>query len=384
MHLISPISKCKAILLVMVMGSLGANAQTQPQFLQTLSFPGSTLAVADFNGDGKLDTIGGTAVLFGNGDGTFTTGPSLTLPSTSIATADFNGDGKADLLTGGANSSTTYQVLLGNGDGTFQPAITTNPGTSFLSVAVADVNGDGKPDILGLSQAGTLFVLLGNGDGTFKPASTFAATSSSQMQIATSDFNGDGKLDVVLLGNTVSVMLGNGDGTFEPPVGGSSTGVSSLQSYSIGDINGDGKLDLVVADGPFILEFQTFTLLGNGDGTFQAPVLAEPSSGQVALVDLNGDGKLDLIIAGDVANQVFLGNGDGTFGSERDYAPSLNPLSFSGSIAIADFNNDHKPDIATTNGSLLLGNGDETFQAATELPFGTPVLLSRYRCHRRL
>ncbi len=73
-----------------------------------------------------------------------------------------------------------------------------------------------------------------------------------------------------------------------------------------------------------------------------------------------------------MANQVFLGNGDGTFGSERDYAPSLNPLSFSGSIAIADFNNDHKPDIATTNGSLLLGNGDGTFQAATELPFGTP------------
>ena len=273
-------------------------------------------------------------------------------------------------LLGVNNPRRVLNVLLGNGDGTFQTAIATNPGTAFLSVVVADVNGDGKPDILGLSQTGTLFVLLGNGDGTFKPASMFAAGRPEQ--IATGDFNGDGKPDVVILGNVVSVMLGNDDGTFNPPIGGSSTGVSQLQSFSIGDINGDGKLDLVVADGPSILEFRTFTLLGNGDGTFQAPVLAEPSSGEVALADLNGDGKLDLVIAGALVNQVFLGNGDGTFESERDFAPSLNPPGFSGSIAVADFNNDHKPDIATADGSLLLGNGDGSFQGAPELPFGTP------------
>jgi FG-GAP-like repeat len=376
MRRIGCISKWKVLCLLLLVWSVAAAAQTQPQFLQTLPFPGSASVVADFNGDGILDTasFGSGDVLFGNGDGTFRSGPSVSFPGPLIATADFNGDGKADLLTGGPQSSTTYAVLLGNGDGTFQPAITTNPGTTFLSVVVADVNGDGKPDILGLSQAGTLFVLLGNGDGTFKPASMFAAVSGGA-QIGTGDFNGDGKLDVVIFINGglspgVVSMLGNGDGTFKPPVGGSSTGVFQLQSFSIGDINGDGKLDLVVADSGFVTTFKTFTLLGNGDGTFQAPVLAEPSSGQIALADFNNDGKLDLVISNNLVNQIFLGNGDGTFGSERDYANNLNSLTVSGSIVVADFNNDHKLDIATTNGSLLLGNGNGTFQSAPAVSVG--------------
>jgi hypothetical protein len=120
----------------------------QPTFLQTLSFPGvpsqspiSTVTVS---------WIRLAVLLFGNGNSTFTTGPSLTLPGPLIAIADFNGDGKADLLTGGPQSSTAYAVLLGNGDGTFQAEITTNV---VPAVVVADVNGDGKPDISVLSQA---------------------------------------------------------------------------------------------------------------------------------------------------------------------------------------------------------------------------------------
>ena len=375
MHRMGCSSKRNAVCLILLVWSFAANAQTQPQFQQTLPFPGSALAIADFNGDGKLDTVGNNAVLFGNGNGTFTTGPSLTPPGPLIATADFNGDGKADLLTGGPQSSTVLNVLLGNGDGTFQTAITTNPGTAFLSVVVADVNGDSKPDILGLSQAGTLFVLLGNGDGSFKPASMFAAVSGGA-QIGTGDFNGDGKLDLVIFSNgglspgVVFVMLGNGDGTFKPPVGSGASGVFQLQSFSIGDINGDGNLDLVVADSPSVTTFKTLTLLGNGDGTFQAPVLAEPSTGQIALADFNGDGKLDLVISNNLVNQIFLGIGDGAFGSERDYAPNLDSLAVSGSIVVADFNNDHRLDIATTNGSLLLGNGDGTFQSAPAVSVG--------------
>ena len=263
-------------------------------------------------------------------------------------------------------------MLLGNGDGTFQAAIPTNPGTTFNSVVVADVNGDGKPDILGLTETGTLFVLLGNGDGTFKQAQMFATVAGVQMMAG--DFNGDGKLDVVILSSgftapgVVAVMLGNGDGTFQLPI--NSTGVVEPVSFSLGDINGDGKLDLVVADQS---TSQTFTLLGNGDGTFQAPVLAESALGVVALADLNGDGKLDLTIAGVFANQIFLGNGDGTFGSERDYADYAleNSNSFGSPIVVADFNNN--PDIATTNASLLLGNGDGTFQAAPALVLGSAL-----------
>jgi hypothetical protein len=75
--------------------------------------------------------------------------------ATSVAVADLNGDGKLDLVVTNecANSkscvSGSVSVLLGNGDGTFRTAVSYSSGGSTpTSVVVADVNGDGKPDLL--------------------------------------------------------------------------------------------------------------------------------------------------------------------------------------------------------------------------------------------
>src|SRR2546428_148133 len=76
--------------------------------------------------------------------------PSLTLPGTnaiSLAVADFNGDGKLDLAVGSLSAGNTSQVsiLLGNGDGTFQPSLnSTVPNADIDAIAAADFNGDGK------------------------------------------------------------------------------------------------------------------------------------------------------------------------------------------------------------------------------------------------
>ena len=188
------------------------------------------VAVGDFNGDGKPDlavandTASGTVtVLLGDGTGNFT--PAFGSPFAvggrpqSVAVGDFNGDGKPDLAV--ANFVTgTVTVLLGNGFGGFAPA----PGSPINvgepnSVVVGDFNGDGKPDLAVSSLSGFVAVLLGNGMGGFAPAvSSPLAAGGSPKVVVTADFNGDGKLDIAVTNNddgTVNVWLGDGSGSFQ-------------------------------------------------------------------------------------------------------------------------------------------------------------------------
>jgi Bacterial Ig-like domain (group 3)/FG-GAP-like repeat len=336
---------------------------------------------------------------------------------TSVAAADVNGDGKLDLVV--ANGATcctpngSVSVLVGNGDGTFKVAQTYNSGgVGASSVAVADVNGDGKPDLLVANECAlaapcgsptVVGVLLNNGDGTFMSPEIYSSGTScgcgpgAPNSILADDVNGDGKLDM-LVGNIcgdnvcstggVSVLLGNGDGTFQVARTYLSGGFGS---YSIGvaDVNKDGEPDLVVAnycvnDGNFCgqTESSVGVLLGNGDGTFQA-AQTYPSGGigavSISAADVNRDGKSDLLVANRNAASasgvvsVLLGNGDGTFQTAKTY-PSGGYDAFS--VVVADLNGDMNLDLLVTNrcvvakpctiGSVgvLLGNGDGTFQAA--------------------
>ncbi len=200
----------------------------------------SSIATGDMNGDGKLDLVAtvddyfnGTTyvhVLWGRGDGTFS--PAYTNvygppEAYSLALADFDGDNKLDLVLGG--SFTTW-VLLGYGNGYFQEP--RDLGLVAESLTVADFNGDGKPDLA--STWGSVNVLLGNGDGSFQAARSFTAAGGS---VTAADVNGDRALDLVLGGG--SVLLGTGDGNFGPPI---TTAV--VGSYLvIADFNGDGRPD---------------------------------------------------------------------------------------------------------------------------------------------
>ena len=120
-----------------------------------------------------------SSVHVATGDGTFQAKQSLgtgRMPA-SVAVADFNGDGKSDLVTADYYDN-TVSVLLGNGNGTFQPGQTFGTGSEPYSVVVADFNGDGKSDMVTVSNGdNTASVLLGNGDGTFQAKRDFAPAS---------------------------------------------------------------------------------------------------------------------------------------------------------------------------------------------------------------
>src|SRR5881397_2620325 len=170
----------------------------------------------------------------------------------SVAVGDFNGDGRLDLAVTNASSYDvpgTVSVLLGNGDGTFQSALSFAVGSNPLSVAVGDVNGDGRLDLAVANYySNDVSVLLGNGDGTFQPARTFRV-GTYPSSVVVGDFNGDGRPDLAVANgnsNDVSVLLGNGDGTFQPAL--SFAAGTAPVSVAVGDINGDGRPDLAVAN----------------------------------------------------------------------------------------------------------------------------------------
>jgi hypothetical protein len=178
----------------------------------------AAIVSADFNGDGKPDLAilnyypsNQLILLLGNGDGTFTQGSGIPQAGTgsnlnSLAVGDFNGDGKIDLaLTNSGND--TVSILMGNGDGTFTQALAASATGKFPEdVQVADFNGDGKLDLAVINLEGnpSETVLLGNGDGTFTIPAIGTGVPAYDA-VAVGDFNGDGVPD--LLGTDGSSTL---------------------------------------------------------------------------------------------------------------------------------------------------------------------------------
>jgi hypothetical protein len=201
------------------------------------------------------------------------------------------------------------------------------------------------------------------------------------------DLNADGKPDLAGAGaNAVSVMLGNGDGTFRAktdfPVG------TQTQAVAAGDFNSDGKVDLVVTlNSP---QFSLALLTGTGTGTFNAPTFFPNTSGfdspAIAATDLNSDSRLDLVVMHSIACftapcraahsiTILLGNGNSTFQTPNEIDVGTGPMA----MAVTDLNRDGIKDVAIGGGntelSILVGVGNGTFvrqPVVTLIPGGDP------------
>ena len=368
------------------------------------------VVLADFNGDGVLDIFkpleGETwdgQVILGRSDGTFQTNAAYGWNDNgygyNLVTADFNGDGFPDLAYSGARSANLsqagFEVMLGSSHGvlgapTFVSVI--NCGWPTNWIATGDVNGDGKADIVATINyncgSSEVAVLTGLGTGKFSSPKYYSTGSTANPgDVFLEDVNGDGKPDIVISNSdgTISILLNKGKGTFGTAIVITSLAALSphLNALAFADFNGDGKLDIAAASYyPGSYSNNAYVLLGNGDGTFQAPIttVAAPEytyTNTLAAGDFNKDGKPDLLVTlegscsgwhGSAQYVVLLGKGDGTFtpGSLNCTAGDYPQYPL-----IADFNGDGKLDAfipMLENGGkdpygpvLLEGNGDGTF-----------------------
>jgi hypothetical protein len=276
------------------------------------------LVVGDFENrqidDVAVKTPTGIDIYLSNGDGTFESPHHYDVPtdgSSNLVVGDFTGNGLLDLaLVGNVTYPLTYfyaAVLLnvpGN-PGTFHPTVSNLPValTHLGPLGVGDFTGNGQADLAVLDSStsdASIHILLSNGDGTFGIGQEFSVPAAPR-SVQVGDFSGNGNLDLVVgVDGAVMVFPGNGDGTFITQ--GTSTPVDS-DGYTLvqGDFNNDGDLDVAVVNrSPD--EGVVSVLLGNGDGTFRAPVedpvnIGADSSLILTGGDFKGDQYTDLVVA---------------------------------------------------------------------------------------
>ncbi len=297
------------------------------------------------------------------------------LPS-SVAILDFNGDGKQDIAIGRMfeDPSNYTEVKFGNGLGSFSSSYNIPAAGAVSSIAVSDFNNDGFQDIAAaLYNQNAVRISQGNGSGALIN-SFLVSVSSNPGDIAIADFNKDGWVDFVTanpLTNNLSIRLGTSSNTFTS-ISDITVGTAPKQ-LAIGDLNMDGNSDITVTNGG---SSSVSVLFGNGNGTFTLSATLNTSLGPqgIVIMDYNNDGKPDIVVATTTSHVLnsYSNNGVGGFPS-TGYDPNTNDIY---DLCAGDFNGDGLTDVLGTNKtssfiSLFRSNGTYLSSTATYISNGT-------------
>jgi hypothetical protein len=204
----------------------------------------------------------------------------------TLAVADFNNDGKPDFLYGAGSG----MLFINQGD---KFVLKADSGISYktgkIGPALCDYDGDGKTDIFIPQPDGKCRLYKGDGTGRFTDVTASAGDLAKSIPGAVSaawgDFDNDGKPDLVVccLRGSNRYFKNNGNGTFtEKTVEvGLNQKVFNSQGAAFADLNGDGQLDLILAN-----EGQESSVLF-GVATTGGPLTA-------VLVPLNGTSDMNV------------------------------------------------------------------------------------------
>ncbi len=348
--------------------------------------------IADLDGDGKPDLVvssgaSHTISLHRNisTNGTLSGGSFAARVDLSwstgvdgyVAVADVDGDGKLDLVfvDASANQVVVLQNVSTPGSLTansFAARVNFSVGSGPRGIAVQDLDGDGKPEIVTANyNDSTVSVLRNVGTAgsittnSFAPAVTFA-TGTGPQNVAIADLDGDGKADLVTANNNGGTsqslsLLRNlstaGNILFASEV--DLPGLAASYGLAIGDLDGDGKLDLVVSSfnvGQSVSVYRNVGTPGSlTAGSFAAHVdfAAGGWGNGVAIGDVDGDGKPDIALVTQIPDHFSLFKNVSTPGSfttsslaaRVDYASGSNP----NGVVIGDLDGDGRPDVVFAN-----------------------------------
>jgi alpha-tubulin suppressor-like RCC1 family protein len=366
------------------------------------------VVAGDLDGDGKADVVAaniydGTVWIYRNtsatgvlASATFAAPVVFTIGGGSdnlygLALADLDGDGRLDIVTANRtlNLVSIFQNVSSPG------SLTTNsfarvdlpvPGAPS-GMAVQDLNGDGRPEIVTINyNSNAVSVLKNLSTGGALTTNSFAAplnfaTGTGAFAVAIADLDGDGRPDLVTANNlsssTVSVLRNTSSGgsiSFAPKADFSGLGTSF--SVAVGDLDGDGKLDVVIGSqsaGQAVSVYRNTSSPGNFTTNSLAASVDFPTGGwanSVTLGDLDGDGKLDLAAVVQLPSKLSIFKNistpgsftGGSLGARIDFASGWNP----NGIVVADLTGDGRPEIIFGN---TYDNNLSVYQ--NQVPFGT-------------
>lgn len=317
--------------------------------------------------------LGPTAIAAIGSTHTGVVGTALSTPLTALVTNAFgshvSGTNVQFAVTSGTAilASTTTVVTDSIGEANMTVTLGTKAGTCTITATAAGVN------------SGAVFTLIANSAAPAK-VQVVTGTPATALEVLVVDTYSN-----PVPGANVEFTVTSGFVSVHPAIAATDANGNASSTLTPDPNGGNWTVTASVAGAGYV----TFGTPAASPGPSPAPSPSSPPAGPplhngkatsppftsaaaVACGDFDGDGKTDMVVIDNATATIFIGNGDGTFGSGSPYALSLDAGPWS--VAVADLQNRNLLDIVVTG----TRGGVGTAQVLTSAGAGTFTPLAAF------